>query len=121
MNNITTLITGNKTEVTFNTINGNTIQTSLVPETFLSTQDTESGKAQAFFTIYPNPAKENVYIVLKKNTVENIKILDRAGNDMSSKMTVKEKQGSLELNLRSVEKGVYIVCIDGQCKKIIKE
>ncbi|SHF82999.1 chondroitinase family polysaccharide lyase [Chryseobacterium sp. OV279] len=121
MNNITTLITGNKTEVTFNTINGNTIQTSLVPETFLKIQDMETVKNPETFTVYPNPVKENLYITLKKGNTENIKILNMAGRDITSKITVTKGKGNLNLNMQALEKSVYLLCIDGECIKIIKD
>lgn len=121
INTITTVITGNKTEVTFNTINGITIQTSLIPETFLSISDRESIKTKELFSVYPNPAKDHVHIVLKKNNIENIKIVNSAGNDMTSRIAVEKRIGSLDINLGYVEKGVYMICIDGQCKKVIKE
>ncbi|SHF71094.1 chondroitinase family polysaccharide lyase [Chryseobacterium vrystaatense] len=120
-NNITTVITGNTTEVTFSTINGITIQTSLVPETFLNSLEAESGREQDVFTVYPNPAKENVKIVLKKGSAENIKIMDRAGNDITSKIKVTEHNNTLDLNLGTVEKGWYLICIGGQCRKLIKD
>ena len=57
-NNVSVLTTGNTTEVTFNTINGITIQTNLIPESTLSVMNMEN--KQESFKIYPNPSKEKL-------------------------------------------------------------
>jgi len=117
-NNIAISIIGNNTEVTFNTINGLTIQTTLIPEVFLGTQ--EIGNKDAAFSIYPNPAKGKVTIIPIKKSFKSIKIYDMAGRDISSIIAVEKNKDSSILDITSLASGTYTVCLDNDCRKIIK-
>jgi len=117
-NNINISITGNNTEVTFNTINGITIQTTLIPEVFLGTQ--EIGNKDAAFSIYPNPTKGKVTIISIKKSYKNLKVYDRSGRDISSIIAVEKNKDRSILDLSSLVSGTYTVCLDNDCRKIIR-
>jgi len=73
-------------------------------------------------SIYPNPARQK--ITLEKDGVasDKIQLFDFLGKDISS-LAVKNRISSskIELNITSLEQGVYFLKINGVAKKIIKE
>ncbi|NIF05810.1 T9SS type A sorting domain-containing protein [Chryseobacterium sp. Tr-659] len=115
--NVNVSIVGNNTEVTFNIINGFTIQTSLIPAAFLGiyeTKDNDNG-----LSVYPNPTKGKIRIVLKKKP-SNLKIYDKSGKDVSSLASVVKSDKTADVDLTPLMPGIYTVCIDKDCKKVIK-
>lgn len=117
-NNVSVSIAGNNTEVTFNTINGTTIQTTLVPVSVLGTQ--ESGSKDVAFSIYPNPAKGKVTIIPIKKSYKSLKVYDSSGRDISSIIAIEKQEDSINLDLSSIASGTYMVCLDNDCRKILK-
>lgn len=117
-NSVATSVVGNNTEVSFNTINGLTIQISLVPAITLGAQET--GNKDAAFSVYPNPTKGKVTIIPIKKSYKSMRIYDMAGRDISSIIAVEKNKDSITLDLSSLASGTYTVCLDNECKKIIK-
>ena len=83
--------------------------------------------SKAKFTVYPNPAKDKLYIECRNNGLETqsqIIIFDLLGNELlPQNITTKLSNGitNLELSISNLPKGVYFVKVGSEVKKIIKE
>lgn len=99
--------------------NGTDWETELV-RTYYYTQ-VASGNTNPSFSIslnsYPNPAKNNLNIVGTK-AGQKIQLLDLNGKQMGS--FVADDQNT-EINVSSLQKGIYLVNIEGESIRMIKE
>jgi len=68
--------------------------------------------------LFPNPTKDFVVIEKNNKNINNIELVDVSGN-IIFKTIVNDR--IYKLDLSSLEKGVYLIRIDGSIKKIIKE
>ena len=70
-----------------------------------------------FLRAYPNPANEMVTIVWNENAIdyETVKIMDISGRTLQSIQIGGRTQGNqLQLDLRDVSEGIYIITLDGK-------
>ncbi|MEY8760063.1 chondroitinase family polysaccharide lyase [Chryseobacterium tongliaoense] len=118
-NDVTATINGNDTELIFNTINGLTIQTTLIPEAFLNVQNVKYNNEN--FTISPNPSKGKASIIFKNNLVSDIRIMDMGGRDVTSGVPMVKENKRVHLDVNNLATGTYMVCADNTCKKLIKQ
>lgn len=116
---INTSIIGNNTEVTFNTINGLTIQTTLVPEAVLNVQDFKDDNEN--FTICSNPSKGKTSVIFKNNSISTIRIMDMSGKDVTSGVHMVKENKKIYLDVNNLATGTYMICADHTCKKLIKQ
>ncbi|WP_080778457.1 polysaccharide lyase family 8 super-sandwich domain-containing protein [Chryseobacterium phocaeense] len=120
-NNITTNIAGGNTVVTFTSNNGNTLQTNLVKIPTLHTDDSDYSIHSVL--IYPNPATDYVRIKYPNNG-SKISIFDMSGKDFTSAVKQHDHSNNnvfKEINLKNLLPGTYMICIEGNCSKLIKK
>jgi len=76
---------------------------------------------EKLFTLYPNPASENIYlsdlIVSDKN--ENLMITDITGRIIISEL-IPAGKSSASIDIKGIENGMYIVSIGNSWRKFIK-
>jgi hypothetical protein len=70
------------------------------------------------FSIYPNPAKDKITIRGKINTGTVIELTDLTGNELK-KIITNTSSSFIELQLPSIEPGIYILRVDNYTQKII--
>lgn len=87
-----------------------------VPQT-QQTMGIEKPKTESSIFIYPNPAKENVTINGVKKGI-TIKVYDSTGRFIQ---TVTAQEGFTDINVSSLQQGVYVLQIDGEQINFIKQ
>ncbi len=68
-------------------------------------------------TIFPNPAKD-IVTIQNNQPMDNIKLYSLDGAEL---MHFSNLDAKYQLNLRPLKRGVYIINVDGQLRKIVKE
>lgn len=83
---------------------------------FLSTSETQMINQ---FSIYPNPVKDILYIKIVEKSISNsdYKVLDAAGRVVLSGVLSNDKN---QVNVNSLEKGIYFLKIANKTEKFIK-
>lgn len=75
-------------------------------------------------TVFPNPATEVLHLVSKEN-IDNIKLYDLTGKEISFSNISKIASGEMNLNLMGIESGIYLLRVHSGSKsatfKIIKQ
>jgi predicted outer membrane repeat protein len=75
-------------------------------------------------TVFPNPATEVLHLVSKEN-IDNIKLYDLTGKEISISNISKIASGEMNLNLMGIESGIYLLRVHSGSKsatfKIIKQ
>lgn len=73
-------------------------------------------------SVYPNPTSGHITIVCNDNEMKNIKIIDLLGKDVTNwTSVVNSSNGSIILDLTSLESGVYLVNSHSNSLKIYKD
>ncbi len=70
------------------------------------------------YTVYPNPSKDIVYITSSSSTSLNCTIYSLSGQKLMEK---KANGSSTSINLSSFDSGMYLLKVNDQAKKILKE
>lgn len=73
---------------------------------------------QSRFRIYPNPASTKVN--LEGENMKNAKLVDMKGCVIRN-VDIHEESGKAVLDLSGVEKGIYLIWVDGTAQKIVVE
>ncbi|MBQ6727079.1 MAG: T9SS type A sorting domain-containing protein [Bacteroidales bacterium] len=83
---------------------------------FLGVQTAEAAE----FTVYPNPAQDKVTVSVSGNVRDNaqVEIIDMSGRTVARQNI---SDGTAEINISDLQKGVYIVKYAGNVKKIVKK
>ncbi len=83
---------------------------------FLGVQTAEAAE----FTVYPNPAQDKVTVSVSGNVRDNaqVEIINMSGRTVARQNI---SDGTAEINISDLQKGVYIVKYDGNVKKIVKK
>ena len=83
---------------------------------FLGVQTAEAAE----FTVYPNPAQDKVTVSVSGNVRDNaqVEIIDMSGRTVARQNI---SDGTAEINISDLQKGVYIVKYDGSVRKIVKK
>lgn len=77
---------------------------------------------QSTLSIYPNPASDNIIIKGVATELNNVRVINAAGVDVTKYVQVVERSGTkLVLNISGISKGVYIVTIGNTPKLIVKQ
>ncbi|UKM64009.1 T9SS type A sorting domain-containing protein [Flavobacteriaceae bacterium GSB9] len=102
----------NKEEFT-SILNDDNTAMGLVPQHQNNQQDVESIPVNNEFKLYPNPLRESrVLTVSGSKTIQNIKIYSVLGKQLINSNF--EKVKSAELNLKSINTGIYLVQINNK-------
>ncbi len=72
----------------------------------------------AFFSVYPNPANDVLYINFSDNRETAIQLFDVLGKQVFIKETNGQSQDKIDLS--SLPKGIYFLRINNKTEKIIK-
>jgi len=70
------------------------------------------------FTVYPNPARNKIFIQRKINTPVPVKLTDITGAELKAKM-INSSSAVTELSLPSLPPGIYLLKIGNEVKKIL--
>lgn len=70
------------------------------------------------FNIYPNPAKDKLYVHLKNSDNTEVSIFDLTGKLIMIKAV---NNSTLEFNIRHLKRGIYLVKADNKSLKFMKE
>jgi hypothetical protein len=83
---------------------------------FLGLQNAEDAE----FTVYPNPASDKIVVSLGNNNNGNthVEVIDMSGRKVAEQNVV---EGTAEINISDLQKGVYIVKCGGSVRKIVKK
>lgn len=83
---------------------------------FLGVQTAEAAE----FTVYPNPAQDKVTVSVSGNVRDNaqVEIIDMSGRTVARQNI---SDGTAEINISDLQKGVYIVKYASNVKKIVKK
>ncbi len=72
--------------------------------------------------IYPNPAKNTVFISGNTTSLQEIHIFDQRGAEITRHVQIHENSNSeIELNLMGLDPGIYILKVNNMRAKLIKE
>ena len=83
---------------------------------FLGLQNAEDAEV----TVYPNPASDKIVVSLGNNNNGNthVEVIDMSGRKVAEQNVV---EGTAEINISDLQKGVYIVKCGGSVRKIVKK
>ena len=74
----------------------------------------------AEFTVYPNPASDKIVVNVghKNNANAQVEVVDMSGRTVARQNVT---EGTAEINISDLQKGVYIVKYEGSVRKIVKK
>lgn len=116
---VSTAVVGNNTEITFSTKNGLSIQAVLIPNITLSTL--KNIKQENRLIIYPNPSDNYLFIDKPMKNKGKLKVYDVAGRDVTSIVQTEDQSERIKLLTEKLSNGIYQICINDTCEKIIKK
>ena len=75
---------------------------------------------EAEFTVYPNPASDKIVVNVghKNNANAQVEVVDMSGRTVARQNVT---EGTAEINISDLQKGVYIVKYEGSVRKIVKK
>lgn len=84
----------------------------------LGTTGVESIKQYESVSIYPNPARDNVYLKFTQNTNASIRIMDISGRIINEEQM---SGNSKSINVSNLQNGIYYILIDNDKKQPIRK
>ena len=83
---------------------------------FIGLQSAEDAE----FTVYPNPASDKIVVNVghKNNANAQVEVVDMSGRTVARQNVT---EGTAEINISDLQKGVYIVKYEGSVRKIVKK
>ena len=91
-------------------------------EDLLSSEDVDVSTMQ--MSVYPNPTKGNVTLMLPNNTFSEASVLDITGRVVMTQAIKANGTGNVDVDLSELQKGMYIISVKGVTtlrKKVVVE
>jgi len=73
------------------------------------------------FTVYPNPAKNQLTINNVQLTIKNIEILDITGKETNIVCNSEQNEESISIDISNLKAGIYFIKVGNNIAKFIKE
>jgi len=95
--------------------------TAVSSKEYVSLVGIENPEADAFFSIYPNPASSKIFIELKQSGKFNFKLLDVLGQTVFFRNSLtRQANERIEINLEDYLPGVYFLRIESDQRRFIR-